>query len=161
MNLLEFTWFNVSGLETTEPQLGFVISQKLMGHGVSKKDKPDKLIFEVYQKFFLNKSRKSGWRQSCSEEANGSRSWWWSGKWDEKNHLLFLLHTFWLYCLLLILPKIISSVVHIKKGMPHVSFKETAIFISLTFQLFLLFCILERYLYIGPFLKYLAPKNGL
>ena len=35
------------------------------------------------------------------------------------------------------------------------------IFISLTFQLFLLFCILERYWYIGPFLKYLAPKNGL
>ena len=29
-----------------------------------------------------------------------SRSWRWSGKWDEKNYLLFLLHTFWLYCLL-------------------------------------------------------------
>ena len=29
-----------------------------------------------------------------------NRSWRWSGKWDEKNNLLFLLHTFWLYCLL-------------------------------------------------------------
>ena len=33
--------------------------------------------------------------------------------------------------------------------------------ISSTFQLFLLFYILERYWYIGPFLKYMAPKNGL
>jgi len=82
--------------------LAFAISQKLMGihHGVSKKDKPDKHIFEVYQKFFLDKSQKSGWRWNSSEEANGSRSWRWSGKWDEKNCLLFLLHTFWLYCLL-------------------------------------------------------------
>ena len=28
------------------------------------------------------------------------------------------------------------------------------------FQLFLLFCILERYWYIGPFMKFLAPKMG-
>ena len=34
--------------------LAFVISQELMGihHGVSKKDEPDKHIFEVYRKFF-------------------------------------------------------------------------------------------------------------
>ena len=31
--------------------------------------------------------------------------------------------------------------------------------ITLTFQLFLLFCILERYWYIGPLLKYLATKR--
>ena len=37
---------------------------------------------------------------SSSEEAKGSRSWQWSGKWDEKNYLLLLLHTFWSYCLL-------------------------------------------------------------
>ena len=82
--------------------LAFVISQELMGihHGVSYKDKPDKRIFEVYRKFFLSKWRKNGWRWSSSEEAKGSRSWRWSGKWDEKNYLLFLLHTFWLYCLL-------------------------------------------------------------
>ena len=40
--------------------LAFVISQKLMGihHGVSKKDKADKRIFEVYQKFFLRSNEK-------------------------------------------------------------------------------------------------------
>ena len=37
---------------------------------------------------------------SSSEKAKGSRSWQWSGKWDEKNYLLLLLHTFWSYCLL-------------------------------------------------------------
>ena len=61
---------------------------------------PDKCIFKAYQKFFLKKKQKSGWRRSSSEEATRSRSWRWSGKWDEKNYLLFLLHTFWLYCLL-------------------------------------------------------------
>ena len=61
MNLLEFTWFTVSGLETTKLRLGAcVISQKLMGihHGVSKKDKPDKRIFKVYRKFFLRSDKK-------------------------------------------------------------------------------------------------------
>ena len=40
--------------------LAFVISQKLIGihHGVSKKDKPDKRIFEVYQTFFLRSNEK-------------------------------------------------------------------------------------------------------
>ena len=40
--------------------LAFVISQKLMGihHGVSKKNKPDKRILEVYQKFFLTSNEK-------------------------------------------------------------------------------------------------------
>ena len=40
--------------------LAFVILQKLMGihHGVSKKDKPDKHIFEVYRKFFLRSNEK-------------------------------------------------------------------------------------------------------
>ena len=40
--------------------LAFVISQKLMGihHSVSKKDKPDKHIFEVYQKFSLRSNEK-------------------------------------------------------------------------------------------------------
>ena len=32
-------------------------------HGVSKKDEPDKRIFEVYRKFFLSKWQKSGWRR--------------------------------------------------------------------------------------------------
>ena len=37
--------------------LAFVISQELMGiHDVvSKKDEPDKRIFEVYRRFFLSK----------------------------------------------------------------------------------------------------------
>ena len=40
--------------------MAFVKSQKLMGihHGVSKKDKPDKRIFEIYQKFFLRSNEK-------------------------------------------------------------------------------------------------------
>ena len=52
MNLLEFTcvWRPLS------LNLAFVISQELMGihHGISKKDEPDKRIFEVYRKFFLS-----------------------------------------------------------------------------------------------------------
>ena len=40
--------------------LAFVISQKLIGihHGISIKDKPDKRIFEVYQKFLLRSNEK-------------------------------------------------------------------------------------------------------
>ena len=37
--------------------LAFVILQKFMGHGILIKDEPDKRIFEVYQKFVLNKLR--------------------------------------------------------------------------------------------------------
>ena len=51
-------------------------------------------------------------------------------------------------------PKISSTVY--KKG----CCMSASAFISLAFQLFLFFCILEKYWYIGPFLKYLAPKNG-
>ena len=65
--------------------LAFVISQKL--------------IFEVYQKFFLNKSWKSGWRQILMVK-------W---KWDEKKLLtIFIAHI--LLVLFALLPKIISSV---------------------------------------------------
>ena len=52
------------------------------------------------ESFFSVSNEMSGWSRSSSEEAKGSRSWWWSGKWDKKNYSLFLLHTFWLYCLL-------------------------------------------------------------
>ena len=56
-NLLEYTWFTVSGLETTEPRLGLcnIAGAQASMTFLPEKDKPDKRIFEVYQKFFLSK----------------------------------------------------------------------------------------------------------
>ena len=49
--------------------MAFVISQELMGihHVVSKKDKPDKRIFEVYRKFFLSKIITKKWKEKQIE----------------------------------------------------------------------------------------------
>ena len=81
--------------------LAFVISRKLMGihHGVSKKNKPDKRILEVYQKFFLTSNEKVDGDEAVKNKRMKAGL---DGEVENefKKKLLFLLHTFWLYCLL-------------------------------------------------------------
>ena len=90
---LEFTWFIVSGLQTTKPRLGFCNIAEAHGYPSWRleKDKPDKSFFsEVTKKWMETKQfRISEWKQILTVK--------WKMRWKK---LLFLLHTFWLYCLL-------------------------------------------------------------
>ena len=50
--------------------------------------------------FFSVSNEKVDGGEAVQKKRKEAGSWRWSGKWDEKNYLLCLLHTFWLYCLL-------------------------------------------------------------
>ena len=139
--------------------LAFLISQELMGihHGVSKKDKSDKRIFKVYRKFFSQQVTKK-WmkaKQFRRSERKQILTVKWKMRW--KNYLLFLLHTFWLYCLLYY------------RRFPLFCIKRDALyqlrinchFHFLNFPTASSLLHMRKIRYIGPFLKYLAPQNGL
>ena len=103
MNLLEFTWLTVSGLETTAPRLGFCNIAGADGYPSSRLEKgwTWQTHFRGLSKLFFSESNeKVDWGEAVqkkrkevdldSEVENEMK----------KINSFFLLHTFWLYCLL-------------------------------------------------------------
>ena len=104
--------------------LAFVISQKLMGihHGVSKKDKADKRIFEVYQKFFLRSNEKVDGDEAVQNKRTKADL---DG--EVENEIKKLLTIFIAYILIVLIALLlkISSVVYKKGGSMSASNKLT------------------------------------
>ena len=104
--------------------LAFVISQKLMGihHGVLKKDKPDKRIFKVYQKFFLRSNEKVDGDEAVQNKRTKADL---DG--EVENEIKKLLTIFIAYILIVLIALLlkISSVVYKKGGSMSASNKLT------------------------------------
>ena len=104
---LEFTWFIVSGLQTTKPRLGFCNIAEAHGYPSWRleKDKPDKSFFsEVTKKWMETKQfGTSEWKQILTVK--------WKLTWKK---LLDIFIAYILIVLFALLPKI-SSIVY-KKG---------------------------------------------
>ena len=63
-------------------------------HGVSKKDKPDKRIFEVYQKFFFRSNEKvDGDEAVQNKRMKADLDGEVEIKWDEKNYYFYCIHS--------------------------------------------------------------------
>ena len=118
LNLPDLPWVVCRPLSL---DLAFVISQKLMGihPGVSKKDKPDNASSRSIKKFFSVSNEKVDGGEAVQNKRMEADL---DGEVEnklKKNYLLFLLHTFWLYCLLFYRGFPLLCI----KGMLHVSFK--------------------------------------
>ena len=125
MNLLEFTDLPWVVWRPLSLNLAFVISQKLMviHHGVSKKDKADKRIFEVYQKFFLRSNEKVDGDEAVQNkrmkaDLDGVQ---WKMRWKK----LFNIFIAYILIVLIALLLKISSVVYKKGGSMSASNKLT------------------------------------
>ena len=107
--------------------MAFVKSQKLMGihHGVSKKDKPDKRIFEIYQKFFLRSNEKvDGGEAVQNKRMEADLD---SEVENEMKKLLTIFIAYIVIVLFALLPKI-SSIVYKKGRSKSASNKLTFLF---------------------------------
>ena len=70
MNLLEFTWFTVSGLETTEPRLGFCNIAGADGYPSWRLEKGRtwQTHFEVIESFLSVSNEKVDWGEAVQKK---------------------------------------------------------------------------------------------